>query len=860
MPSPRQRRRTAFVAAGIAAVLGGTAVATAHAQEDDEPTDLIQNGDFADGTASWWATANLTGAVDAGEWCLDVPGPTANPWDAIIGQNDLPLTSGETYELRFTARASRPVNVRALVQRDIDPWPTALEEFPSIGTEAQAFSYAFTANVDWDDAQLAFQIGRQAEPWQFCLSEVSLLTDAEPPTHDPDTGPRVRVNQVAYLPDGPKHATLVTEADAPLAWSLEDGSGATVASGQTEVYGDEATSGEHLHTIDFSSVTATGEGFTITADGETSYPFAISGAVYDELTVDALSFFYPQRSGIEILDEIAPGYGRPAGHVAVPPTPGHGAVPCFQGRCDYTLDVTGGWYDAGDHGKYVVNGGISVAQLMGVYERSLHAPSGDPSRHADGSLRIPEHGNGVPDVLDEARWQMEFMLKMQVPEGETLAGMAHHKMHDERWTGLPLMPHLDEQPRFLHPPSTAATLNLAATGAQCARLYAPYDAAFAADCLDAAERAWDAALANPDHFAATGGEGGGPYDDTEVDDEFYWAAAELYLTTGAKRYADFIADSEQHTADVFIEGGMYWGGVGALGRLQLATVPNALPDRDRVIASVIEGAEKYLDNQAAGPWHLSYGANGVFDWGSTSAVLNSMVVMATAYDLSGEDRFRDGVVVGMDYLLGRNALGNSYVTGYGTHYSKNQHSRWYANQIDANLPNPPKGTIAGGPNTITGTWDPVMQRWLQGCAPQRCYIDDIGSWASNELTINWNAPLAWVASFIADQVPAAAPASSCKVDYIVHGSWPDGFNVQVIVTNNGSTSIQGVGVTWAMPVGQSIRNHWSADISVDGHVVTATDLGRGYPLKPGKSYTFGFIGQKGSGPTLQPSSVRCFTS
>src|SRR5690606_25376540 len=159
-------------------------------------------------------------------------------------------------------------------------------------------------------------------------------------------------------------------------------------------------------------------------------------------------------------------YGRPAGHVGVEPNQGDISVPRQPGVCDYFLNVSGGWYDAGDHGKYVVNGGSSAHPLMSLYERGKAAFAGGP-------LHITETGNGVPDVLDEARWEQEFLLSMQVPDGKPLAGMAHHKIHDREWTGLPLLPHLDPQPRELHPPSTAATLNLAATAAQAARVFAP---------------------------------------------------------------------------------------------------------------------------------------------------------------------------------------------------------------------------------------------------------------------------------------------------------------------------------------------------------------------------------------------------
>jgi endoglucanase len=575
------------------------------------------------------------------------------------------------------------------------------------------------------------------------------------------------------------------------------------------------------------------------------------------MAIDAMSFYYPQRSGVAIDDAVAPGYGRAAGHVDVAPNQGDGAVPCYADACDYTLDVTGGWYDAGDHGKYVVNGGISVAQLMSVYERAMHAPTGDAGRLADGSLRIPEHGNGVPDVLDEARWEIEFLMSMQVPAGEELAGMAHHKIHDEHWTGLPLMPADDPQARFLEPPSTAATLNLAAAAAQAARLLAPYDAAFAAQCLEAAETAWEAALAHPDIYAVDRGDGGGPYGDSDVTDEFYWAAAELFLTTGAKSYEEFILDSKLHDADSFGAGAFHWGSVAALAKLDLALVPNALPGRDDLVAQVVSGADKYLELQAASPWNLSYGSDGTFDWGSNSAVLNELVVVATAFDLTGEARYREGVMTGLDYILGRNALGNSYVTGYGSHDSRNMHSRWYANQLDPSLPNPPAGTLAGGPNSFAATWDPVAQRWLGGCAPQRCYIDDIGSWATNELTINWNAPLAQIANFAADQLATPAAAPSCEVEYRINGQWSSGFNAQILVRNTGDEPLENLRLTWALPTGQSIVHTWSVELTQEGHLVTATELAGGGALKAGRTFTFGFIGAKDSRTAVAPASVSC---
>jgi endoglucanase len=540
----------------------------------------------------------------------------------------------------------------------------------------------------------------------------------------------VAVNQVGYLLSGPKRATLVTDALEALPWQLTDGDGRTVATGSTVPRGVDVSSGQNVHTIDFSDHREAGGGFTLTADGATGHPFAIGADLYRPLLTDAMRFFYCQRSGIEIREDLRPGYGRPAGHL------GDRDVACAPDAGDYRLDVRGGWYDAGDQGKYVVNGGIAVWQLLHAFE---HRAGLD-----DLALDLPESGNGVPDVLNEVRWELDFLLRMQAP-----GGMVHHKMHDREWTGMPTLPHLDRQERQLRPVSTAATLNLAAVAAQGARIFGKYDVEYAERLLAAARTAFTAAGANPIRYAPVEDTiGGGPYDDDDVRDEFYWAAAELYLTTGEQSYADAVLASPLHTADVFGPYAFDWGATAAAARLDLALTPSELPGREEVRASVVAGADRYLAILQAHPYAVAYAPPGnAWHWGSNSMVLNNLVVLAVAYDLTGAAHYRDGVLEGLDYILGRNALRLSYVTGHGTDFAKNQHSRWYAHQLDPSLPHPPNGTLAGGPNS--GLQDEVAQERLAGCVGQFCYVDDIRSWSTNELTINWNAPLVWVAAFAA---------------------------------------------------------------------------------------------------------------
>ncbi|MGL5008583.1 MAG: glycoside hydrolase family 9 protein, partial [Paracoccaceae bacterium] len=359
--------------------------------------------------------------------------------------------------------------------------------------------------------------------------------------------------------------------------------------------------------------------------------------------------------------------------------------------------------------------------------------------------------NGVPDILDEARWQLDFMLKMVVPEGEPLAGLVHHKVHDNEWTGLPLMPHLDDKKRELHRPSTAATLNLAAVAAQGARLFRPFDEGYADRLLAAAEAAYAAAKATPDLYATPedGTSGGGPYDDKIVTDEFFWAAAELYLTTGEQVWLDELQAIELTPEQRIGLDAFGWQSTAPFAQLQLVTVESSLPDtvRGPLQAEVIAAADALIAAQAARGWGENYGPEDmIYDWGSNHLHLQNAIIVATAFDLTGDAKYRTSVLETMDYIFGRNALNISYITGYGTVYAENQHSRWFAAQKTPDLPHPPKGALAGGPNS--SIQDPVAQKLLTGCVAQFCYVDDIDSWATNEITINWNAALVQIAAIL----------------------------------------------------------------------------------------------------------------
>jgi len=515
--------------------------------------DLLNNTDFEGSkyvpwTTSFTAPGAGNGYVKDGQFCIAVTNKGNDPWDAQMRHREMIIQKGHVYSIKWTAHSTKPVQVKAKVGMSGPPYKEYWSDTVDLTTRPQTFVGVFTMEEDEDPtAELAFHFGganagETQAPYTVCFDDMHLDDPKFVKAKKVEEAPvlAVTVNQTGYLPTLPKIATVKSVSKTPLKWELLKKGGAVAASGETKPLGKDAASGEEVHVVDFSSVTAPGKDYTVKVGSDLSHPFDIAPDLYKKLKYDALAIFYHQRSGVPIAMPYAGGkqWTRPAAHVNVKandpvkksPNTGDKAVPCLKDAgCDYTLDVTSGWYDAGDHGKYVVNGGISAWTMLNQYERAL--AKGTAGDFGDGKMNIPEKKNKVPDILDEARVEMDFMLKMQVPDGKPKAGMVHHKIHDKEWTALGMWPDQDSQPRFLWPPSTAATLNLAATAAQCARIWPKLDKKFADKCLAAAEKAWAAAVANPAVFAGTAAIGGGPYDDKEVSDDFYWAAAELYATT-----------------------------------------------------------------------------------------------------------------------------------------------------------------------------------------------------------------------------------------------------------------------------------------------------------------------------------------
>ncbi|MCR5807020.1 MAG: glycoside hydrolase family 9 protein [Oscillospiraceae bacterium] len=716
-------------------------------------------------------------------------------WDCQFRHRGLRIVAGHQYRVQYEITPSNSGKYYTKIgnlEGNVEVWHNMSNGYDLDGTwdpiyiganETKKVDLTFTAGSSVDVAEWAFHLGGDGQYTQgdcfpagtvITFDNMSLtdLTSDENDYVAPPVWERADIltNQVGYLTGRKKQATMVCDDKKAVAFDVVDESGNTVYSGDSMPFGKDADSGDNVHIIDFTDLADSGKYHIEAANGAKSRTFSIGGtSEYSRLIYDSLNYFYQNRSGIPIESRfISSGdkdrLSRAAGHVTdnaeIQHTWGYSGT-------SGTVDVTGGWYDAGDHGKYVVNGGLSLWLLQNQYETAKIY--GFDSAYADGTMYIPENNNGFPDLLDEARYEGEWMFRMVIDGGE-YDGMAYHKAHDETWTGLGVVPADDDKKRIIKPPTTAATLNFAACAAQSARLWAGLDNAYSQKCINAAVKSYEAAKEHPSMFAPMDESiGGGAYGDDDVTDEFYWAACELFITTGDEKYFKDMKSSKfflkvptDMTGGESVDsaGSFDWGNTAALGSLSLCLSSGSLDssDQNKLYNDLIKAAETYLDIASKQGYGVPYRSSTIayndkdhgYQWGSNALVAGNSMILSYGYLMSGEEKYLDGAVSGMDYLLGRNPNDISYVTGYGDHTTENPHHRFWAHQIYDNFPSAPDGVLAGGPNS--GMQDPWVRGsgWKKGqIPPQKCYLDHIEAWCVNECTINWNAVLSWLTAFTA---------------------------------------------------------------------------------------------------------------
>ena len=565
----------------------------------------------------------------------------------------------------------------------------------------------------------------------------------------------IRLNQLGFKPYQTKQAvfrgdikTMPTQVKLINAATEEE-----VGKYSVKNTGTNKSSLEYVGMIDFSDFTAEGTYYIDAGELGKSSVFTISNGVYKDLTEDAIMMLYRQRCGA-VLGEAGDKFAHAACHQQYATIYG----------TTTTIDVSGGWHDAGDYGKYVVPGAQTVADLLSAYV------------YGNSTFTYPSYVTGtdaaVPDILEEAMWELDWMLKMQASNGQV-----YHKVTSKQFPDNNVKPQNDSSALIVSPASYAATADFAAVMAMAARILKGDGIATAkADAYETAAKKAYAALSsmtmksfqNPSDIKT------GEYPDAELYDELAWASIELYGLTGESSYLTAFNTNFKTSYDL----GLGWAnvnGYAAIEAIDILYESGTLSENyKKMINAVLDFADELVDNAKADAYNVTVGTKVVhddetntdtevyaFEWGSNLTVASNGRILQTAFLIINEfgerlgltdeqinaklDEYHKYYDCQLNYLLGQNACAYCFVTGFGETSPENPHHRPSVAAGEAMV-----GMLIGGPdsNFAENGADTVATRSCQGAAPAHCYIDNNNSWSTNEVTIYWNSPLIYLLSVI----------------------------------------------------------------------------------------------------------------
>ncbi len=525
---------------------------------------------------------------------------------------------------------------------------------------------------------------------------------------------RIAVNQLGYVAGADKQALIIDAGKDEARYEIVNlQNHKVVLTLQAGALARDGLSGPRVRALDFSRLHWPGH-YVIRTGDIISSSFRVTADPYRGALRMLLRSYYLQRCGHALADEET-GLGHSACHTQ-DGIVAHGDHWHKQGE---HMKTTGGWHDAGDYGKYVASTSVTVARLLTAYEQNDALAS-------DGWLKIPESGNGQPDIIDEARVGLDWMLRMQREDGAV-----YRKLSGASWPphGSPAQ---DQQPRLIYGPASSDTARFAAVMALAARLIGPLDASAARRYKAAALKAWHflaGVKAQQVDWHEGDDSGSGKYLYSEIDnedslltdvDDRFWAAVELYHLTGSEIYHDYV---RRHVRDIryTLFGWKNPAALGVVHYLQGEAQDSQL--RDILRKMLFARADHLLGTSNANVYRL---ADTRFIWGSNKRCAEHGMTLMSAYRLSGKTAYLQAARAQADYLLGINPFAQSFVTGLGSRAVQHVHHSWRED-----IP----GLLVGGPNT--GAQD--------GIAPKGkgilSYVDDARSYATNEYAIDYNAAL-----------------------------------------------------------------------------------------------------------------------
>ncbi len=689
---------------------------------------IIKGGDFEEGSGSWTSYKN-GGEVQMNvnedkELQVDIANIGSVEHGVQIYYDGFAIRQGGVYEVSFDIHGTleRPVDWR--IQVNGGDYHAYVMDTVTITPEVQHVSAQFTMDEETDPApRFCFNMGlvdtlaeqgvTELPEHSIMIDNVSLIVvDATNMIKDPEPVdvPLVKVNQEGYTREAVKTAVFSSLDERDNKFMVVDvNTNEVVFTGDISERIPNVATDEDVSSGDFSALQTPGTYIIRTIGNAESYQFEIGDDVYDETFADVVKMLYMQRCGMELTKDLAGDFAHPVCHDKEAVVFG----------TDTKLDVSGGWHDAGDYGRYVVSGAKAAADMLLSYEKNPDAYSDD--------MGILESGNGISDVLDEVRWELAWMLKMQ-----DASGGVYHKVTCEVFPET-VMPQDETDELIISPISNCATGDFAAVMAMAARVYEKTDKDFAAQCLEAAKKAYAFLSSNPQKgsFKNPGNVVTGEYPDFDYKDELLWAAGELYKTTQDSQYQDGIKSIIE---DVRIEE-MGWTNVGGYGAYAYLTAEN----RDQALEEAVKTkflkiVDEYLEKAKKNGYR---NASKDYVWGSNMIMANHGMMLFMADEIAPNEEYGAYAVDQLHYLMGVNGTGYCFITGAGTLCPENPHHR-PSQVLGKCMP----GMLVGGPDGDLE--DPYAKAVFLNTAKPLCYADNSQSFSCNEITIYWNSPLAYL--------------------------------------------------------------------------------------------------------------------
>lgn len=505
----------------------------------------------------------------------------------------------------------------------------------------------------------------------------------------------------------------------------------------------DKSTGEKLYKGDFSRLREKGTYIVKLDNGNESYSFEIGESVYNDVLYKTLKSFYFQRCGSPLLEEYAGEFHREICHND--PVPYHPSL-----GIDGSKDVTGGWHDAGDYGRYITPGAVALAPMLLAYEQY-------PEKFGFSCIGLPESSNGKSDFFNEVKYELDWMFKMQETDVDSpMLGALHYMINSPGYIWD--VPENDKKNQCILGYCSIATADFAATMACASRIFKNIDADFSKKALERALLAWDflenressleAVFIRPEDIG-TGGYAEDPKNNTFSEMDKLWPSVELYLTTGNEKYHEICKSLFKDKKSSY--GDMSW--IKKTGFAEIKYILSKKEDMDKklrtkltkrfigrcnsfVKISIKDGFSTLLEEKD-------------YQWGSNSELFSRALQLIMAHEITGKSHYKEISLNQINYLLGMNINSISYVVGVGSRYPKNIHHASFDNDgIDQNFP----GMIPGGPNRNVENSGPLFDKALyKKCPPgtpgAKCYIDDVGSFSSNENCITYTAPILSVIAY-----------------------------------------------------------------------------------------------------------------